>query len=150
MWPKPFIFFLLFLQLGWAPSGIPWRKTCVSTVSERASHTGLRPSQMALKKIPIVAGQCVTCAKHFRTTRLHGPKCTKSGGPTVKTIDVSVCAPDVAGILRRRAAGSRHSCAILGKYAKGFACKRAIWWAGRQSSMRTPERPKGYIDNRNG
>ena len=66
------------------------------------------------------------------------PNAQKSGGPTAKTIDVSVRAPDVAGILRGRQQDQDTLASSWEKYAKGFACERAIWWAGRQSSMRTP------------
>ena len=147
MSPKPFIFLVV------SPAGPGTERDslakdmCFNCVRARFTYR-LGPSETALKKIPIVAGQFVTYAEHFEPRGCMVSNAQKSGGPTAKTLDVSVRAPDVAGILCGRPQDQDNLASSWeNTFSKGFACKRAIWWAGRQSSMRTPERPKGYIDN---
>jgi hypothetical protein len=75
------------------------------------------------------------------------PNAQKSGGPTAKTIDVSVSAPDVAGILRGRPQDQDTLASSWGKNMQRdlHANGRSGGREGRAACV--PWRPKGYIDN---
>ena len=142
MSPKPFIFLVV------SPAGPGTERDslakdmCFNCVRARFTYR-LGPSETALKKIPIVAGQFVTYAEHFEPRGCMVSNAQKSGGPTAKTLDVSVRAPDVAGILCGRPQDQDNLASSWENICKGICMQTGDLVGGKAEQHAYPGKTKG-------